>query len=102
MYVFLLCVMFICTLSSGFCATALDEEDVSTYFCPHLRGGVLVVFRIWRSTSSHGLLLRQYLYVSRSSGLPCNCMTGILINFHFGARCSVVKICPIARFLRPT
>ena len=35
---FLLCVMFICTLSLGFCSTALDKEYVSTFFLATSRG----------------------------------------------------------------
>ena len=73
--------MLICTLSSGFCATTLDEEFVSTHFT----GAFSVVLRIWRSTFSHGLLhynigllSLQYLHVSRLSGLPCNCMMTII------------------------
>ena len=61
---FLLCVMLISTLSLGFCAVALDEEYVSTCFWPYQRGGVLVVPGV-AVTFSHGLLLLQYLYVSR-------------------------------------
>ena len=41
--------MLISTLSLGFCAITSDEEYVSTCFLPHQRGGVLVVFRTWRS-----------------------------------------------------
>ena len=46
------CILITRTLSSGSCAAALDGEYVSTYFWPHLKGGFLVVFRIWRSTVS--------------------------------------------------
>ena len=45
-------------------------------FWPQLKGGFLVVFRIWHCTVSDGLLYIKYLYVSRLSGFPCNCMTG--------------------------
>ena len=91
---------FICSLSSGFYATVLDEEYVYTFFFffffwPHLRGDFfLAVFGIWRSNFSHGLSLLQYLYVSRLSGLPYSCRNGwrILMNFHSEAHCSVVRI----------
>ena len=55
----LLPALFIYTISSGFCATALDEEYVSKYFFATSKGCsffYLVIFLIWRSTSSHGLL----------------------------------------------